>query len=67
VNFESDDALRAIRRMWRQVGKGLAAYAVDQAAKGNPVNSTNAAKHAEAAFWQATGDNESIDIGQRTV
>jgi hypothetical protein len=67
VTFESNDALEAIQRMWRQVGTRLAKHAVKSADNGYPDAALKSARVAEACFWQATGDNDTIDIGNRSV
>jgi hypothetical protein len=65
--YDSDKALADINRMWRRVGKNLAANAVEQSSVGNVTNALRAAKAAEAALWQESGDCEPCYMASREI
>lgn len=60
--YDCDKAAARCSRMWKKLGMLLEERAYDAAQRGLRVAAMECAKAADACYWQATGENESIDF-----
>jgi hypothetical protein len=60
--WDSDKAATATTRMWLRVARLLDKNATDEAKAGHIPTAIRAARNAEAAYWQATGEGTSVDL-----
>lgn len=60
--FDCDKAAVRCARMWRKIGLALELAAMSAADSGLSERAVALAKAADACFWQATGDGESITL-----
>lgn len=60
--FDSDKAAIATNRMWLRLARTLDKLAQERAAATHVPDALRAARHAEACYWQATGEGTAIDL-----
>lgn len=60
--FDSDKAATATTRMWLRMGRLMDARAQERAKSGYADVAIQAARYAEACYWQATGEGTAIDL-----
>jgi hypothetical protein len=60
--FDSDKAATAIGRMWLRLARKLDKLATEKSKDGHIGGAVQAARNAEACYWQATGEGTSVDL-----
>lgn len=60
--FDTDQAVKRMGTMWKELGEMLAAAIPDIVTGDDPVKAIHWATCAEACFWKATGEGSSHDV-----
>lgn len=60
--FDSDKASPAINRMWLRLARILDKRSEERAKAGYADVAIQAARYAEACYWQATGEADCVDL-----